>query len=98
MFISGVANRTYVSPCVAGAMNLMRGSEYVRGIAKIWEPHVLDMCVIQGLHKCSMSITVTGDVHRTSLVYGTIKLMSLQRPMTSETAPESRANSERTVV
>jgi len=47
----------------------VRGSEYVRGVAEIWEPHVLDVCVIQGLYKYSMSIAVTGDVHRTSLVY-----------------------------
>jgi hypothetical protein len=41
--------RTYVSPRVAGAMDLVCGSENIRGIAEIWEPHVLDVCIIECL-------------------------------------------------
>jgi hypothetical protein len=42
-------NFTYVSPCITRAMDLVSRSENVRGIAKIREPHVFNVGVIECL-------------------------------------------------
>lgn len=45
----GVAAHTNISPRVARAMDLIRGCQDVCCVAKVWQPHVLNVSIIKCL-------------------------------------------------